>query len=101
KAFALDGRFDIRTRKVVRRLVLRPDHADGMPRSVLLRQLASRRVAGEGTQLAFPRGLENIDPHGLGLSSMALKFESDLRALSGILAHFHEEASWLGERAPQ
>src|SRR5262249_27535844 len=49
-----------------RRIGIGPDHPYGSPGSVLLRELAPTRIAGECTKLPPRFGLEDVNAHGLG-----------------------------------
>jgi hypothetical protein len=51
KSFGFDCFFDRFPREVVGRVIVRPDRADGGPRTVALRQLAAHEVAREGPQI--------------------------------------------------
>src|SRR3981081_726882 len=61
----VNGFFDRRTGKTVRRILVVADHAGGVPGGVLARQLAAGGIAREGLQSAAGLRLENENPQNL------------------------------------
>ena len=64
KAITVDRPLDRHARELVRRINFGPDHADGGPRSMLLRQLASSRIASECAKPLPSLGFEDVNAHG-------------------------------------
>src|SRR5262249_38309416 len=73
--------------KIVRRRFVGPDHASRVPGPVLLRQLASFRIARECTQFALGIGLEHEDTHCVHLSCLVTKLTTR-SAASELLARW-------------
>src|SRR5215469_15415105 len=69
EALAVDRLLDGAPRQVVGWRAVWPDHAGGLPGTVLRRQLAAGRIAREGAQLAVALGLEHENVHRSVLST--------------------------------
>ena len=63
KSLRVDRSFDHAARKVMGRRLARPDDARTRPGTMLRRELATCRIAREGSQILRRLGLENVDAH--------------------------------------
>src|SRR5215831_19909748 len=73
KSLGIDCLFDRIAGEVIGRSAVRPDRARGGPGTMVLRESAAREVAREGPQILPRFRLENVDPHGLTLSTIGGK----------------------------
>src|SRR5262249_25318915 len=70
KSLGIDCFLDRIAREIVRRLSLWCDNPSNGPGTMLRREFAAARIAGEGVQFLSRLGLENVDAHGLSLSDL-------------------------------
>src|SRR5262249_36532077 len=77
----LNGLLDRSARQIIRGILVRPDHAGGVPWAVLARQFATRRVARKSAELALGLGLKHKNTHTNPLSVSGRRVKNDRRRM--------------------